>query len=225
MGSGPTLSDSDVPPPYRRQPQKQDLDSQCRLCQCKLEKDSKGKNQDCETQKTRLRLKALGTSCVLRDFRRVQVDGLFCKFSALALSLSKDAWVFPSLPLRRLRWDQQQNLYRKVTISVFLLDVSSMAGSLPLAGNSLWPSADEGGRSGVKSRGALRARERSGGTSPGRGEGYQLLVLPSTEMDTTCASGPGLGGRAWLLEPPPTCQGSTRQKPRSGSYMLISGGT
>lgn len=80
MGSGPTLSDSDVPPPYRRQPQKQDLDSQCRLCQCKLKKDSKGKNQDCETQKKRLRLKALGTSCVLRDFRRVQVDGLFCKF-------------------------------------------------------------------------------------------------------------------------------------------------
>ena len=93
------------------------------------------------------------------------------------------------------------------------------------AGNGLWPSEDEGGRPRVKSRGALRARERSGGTSPGRGEGYQLLVLPSMETDTTCASGPGLGGRAWLLEPPPTCQGSTRQKPRSGSYMLISGGT
>lgn len=70
----------------------------------------------------------------------------------------------------------------------FLLDaspfltVSHRASILPpMSRKRLWPSEDEGGKSGVKSRGALRARERSGGTSLGRGEGYRLLVSPSTE--------------------------------------------
>lgn len=147
-------------------------------------------------------------------------------FSALALSLSKDAWVFPSLPLRRLRWDQQQNLYRKVTISVFLLDVSSMAGSLPLAGNSLWPSADEGGRSGVKSRGALRARERSGGTSLGRGEGYRLLVSPSTEWTPRVPLALVLEDElgCWSHVPvfPPICQGrSSRNQGAAATFSRV----